>query len=828
MYSIARSPHMNRPRVALSTLCPLLAAATLALANGPKPPATRIDPVTESVNGFTFTDNYRWLEGDNSNPDQMGKPTAETATWTDEQDAYTRSILDNLPGRAEMEAKLRPLMEIGSVSAPTMKGDFYFYTKREGTENQPKVMMRERFDGSPSVLLDPAKVDASGLTTISGVWPSPDGRLLAFGMYRAGDENTTIYVMETDSGTWRADEIPGKATLVQWMPDNSGFFYQRLENVKDPYSAQVKYHKLGTHQRMDSVLFRQYTKEENEKLATTWGPDATIDKNGRWMVLTYWTGTASNDAWAVDLNHWREYGKIERVDIKVGANNIFGGEILGDTFYMITDYNAPNKRIVKVDLKNPAEANWKELVPERKDAVLSGFGLAKGIITLDYDKDASTQLSLVDYAGKPLGNLKLPGIGSGGVSVEDDRTEAFLSFTSFNYPPTIFRLDLTTPNAEPAVWERPDVPIDPTTVEVEQVRYTSKDGTQVPMFVVHRKGIKLDGNNPTILTGYGGFNIALTPTFSATLFPWFDAGGVFAVANLRGGSEYGKTWHEAGMLANKQNVFDDMIAAAEYLIKGNYTQTSRLAVQGGSNGGLLMGAMMTQRPDLFGAVVCQVPLLDMVRFQHFLMARYWVGEYGDAEADAKAMGWIKDYSPYQNIKSGVKYPGILFTAGDNDTRVHPLHARKMAAAMQATVANDPDARPVLLWVDREAGHGQGKPLNLRTRDAADIRMFISWQLGMLPLKPNQLPTINDPDHKAAAAEPAKVRTVALHIDGMMCEMCVGKVHNALQAVPGVQHVVVDLKGKSSIVTAKPGETPNIKALIAGVEAAGFKAALTDE
>jgi prolyl oligopeptidase len=805
-------------------LWPFASLAVLAAFSHAVPPPARVEPVTETVHGFTFTDNYRWLEGDNSNPEQMGKPTKETAAWTDAQDAYTRSVLDNLPGRAELEAKLRPLMEVGSVSAPTMRGDYYFYTKREGKENQPRVLVREFHDGTPRVLLDPAALDATGLTTISGVWPSQDGKLLAFGTYRAGNEETIINVIETDSGTWRADQIPGKAALVQWMPDSSGFFYQRLENVADPYSAQVKYHKLGTHERMDSVLFRQYTKEENEKLATTWGPDATIDKNGRWMVLTYWTGTASNDAWAVDLNKWREMGKIEKVDIKVGANAIFGGEILGDTFYMVTDYQSPNKRVVKVNLNHPGEENWKEFVPERKDAVLSGFGLAKGIITLDYDKDATTQLSLVDYSGKSLGDLKLPGIGSAGLSVEDDRTEAYLSFTSFNYPPTIFRLNLTNPTVEPSVWERPDVPVDPSTVEVKQVRYTSKDGTSVPMFIIHKKGLVLDGNNPTVLNGYGGFNIAMTPSFSATLFPWFEAGGVFAVANLRGGSEYGKTWHEGGMLGNKQNVFDDMIAAADYLIKNKYTQPSRLAAQGGSNGGLLMGAMMTQRPDLFGAIVCQVPLLDMVRFQHFLMARYWVGEYGDAEADAAAMGWIKEYSPYQNIKSGVKYPGILFTAGDNDTRVHPLHARKMAAAMQATVANDPTARPVLLWVDREAGHGQGKPLNLRIRDAADIRLFIEWQLGMLPLKPDQVPTAKTSD-KAAAGSSVKIQTVALHIEGMTCEMCVGKVQNALLAVPGVGRVTVDLKGKSSVVSAKGGEVVATSALIAGVEAAGFKASL---
>ena len=294
----------------------------------------------------------------------------------------------------------------------------------------------------------------------------------------------------------------------------------------------------------------------------------------------------------------------------------------------------------------------------------------------------------------------------------------------------MFRVDLARADAEPTVWERPEVPVDPSSVEVNQVTYSSKDGTPVTMFLVHKKGLKLDGNNQTILNAYGRFDISMTPSFSATLFQWLDAGGVYALPNLRGGGEYGKAWHEAGMKGSKQNVFDDMIGAAEWLIANKYTNPKRLGTTGGSNGGLLMGAMMTQRPDLFNAIVCAVPLLDMVRFQNFLMARYWVGEYGSAENE-EDFNWLIKYSPYQNIKQGVKYPAILFTAGENDTRVHALHARKMAAAMQAATASDPKEKPIMLWVDREAGHGQGKPLSLRIRDAADQRVFLMWQLGML-------------------------------------------------------------------------------------------------
>lgn len=704
----------------------------IASAGGP-PPATEKRPVKEDVHGTAVVDEYRWLEGDNSDPKQMGKVTDEVSKWTDAQNAYTRQMLDSLPGRKQLEDRIRPLMEIGSVSAPTMAGPRYFYTKREGKENQPRVFVRDKYNGEPRMLLDPVAVDPSGLTALGGMMPSQDGKFLAFGLYRAGDENTTLYFMNVDTGTWLADQLDGKASMIQWMPDNSGVFYERLADVKDPYSARIMYHKMGTHQRQDKVLFKQYTKEENEKLATTWGPGATVSKDGRWLVLTYWTGTSSNDIWAVDLNKWFKDGTFEKKEIKVGAPNIFNGEIEGDTLYMVTDYNAPKKRLVGVDLKNPQESAWKEIIPESKDAVLTGVGLAKGILAADYEEKAQSKLRLFTRDGKPLGDLRMPGIGSAGVSVEDDRTEAFLSFTSFNYPSTIFRVDLAKPDAEPVVWERPDVPVDPSLIEVKQVFFSSKDGTQVPMFIVHRKGLKLDGTNPTILSAYGGFNISSTPAFSATLFPFLEDGGVYALANLRGGGEFGKPWHEGGMLANKQNVFDDMIAAGEWLVANNYTNPSRLGAIGGSNGGLLMGAMMTQRPDLFKAIICAVPLLDMLRYQNFLMARYWVPEYGTAE-NKEDFEWLAKYSPYQHIKPGTQYPAILFTAGENDTRVHALHARKMAAAMQAATASDPSTKPVLLWVDREAGHGQGKPLNLRLRDATDSRIFFMWQLGMLDKK----------------------------------------------------------------------------------------------
>ncbi len=703
----------------------LLALALPVVAAPPAaPPPTEARPVTDVLHGESIVDPYRWLEGD-----AKGAVTPEVTAWTDAQLAYTRQVLDNLPGRKGVEARLRELMEVGTISAPRMRGNRYFYGKREGNENQARVFVREGLAGEPRLLLDPNTLDAKGLVTISWTSPDPAGKLLAFGMYRAGDENSTLYVLDVDSGRWLADEIPGKVGSVDWLPDSSGFFYRNLESVKDPYSGLVMFHRLGSHPRQDVRLFRQYTKEENAKLATTYGPGFSASEDGRWGFLGYATGTSTNDLWAVDLDRWKRTGEFVKTDVIVGSESTSRGTSLGDTLFLHTTDGAKNGRVVAVDLNAPARAGWKVLVPERKDVTIRGISLARGILVVNLLKDAATRIELYALDGKPLGELPLPGIGSASLSTAQDRTEAFLTYTSFNEPSGVYRVDLATKKVE--LWERPKVPVDPSIVEVKQVFVTSKDGTKVPMFVVHRKGLKLDGSNPTLLYAYGGFNVSQTPSFSATLFPWFEAGGVYALAGLRGGGEYGDAWHEAGMLGKKQNVYDDFIAAAEWLVAQKYTKPELLAVSGGSNGGLLTGAVLTQRPELFGAVISAVPLLDMLRYQSFLMARYWIPEYGSAE-DAEQFRFLRAYSPYHHVKKGTKYPAVLLTAGENDSRVHPLHARKMAALLQASTASDPAEKPVLLWVDRDAGHGQGKPLALRVRDVADQRMFLMWQLGMLP------------------------------------------------------------------------------------------------
>ena len=710
-----------------------------------RPPASRIDPVVETFRlptkghetapaegpaSIDVIDPYRWLEGDNSAATEMGIVTPEVAAWTDAQNAYTRNVLDSLPGRRALEDRLRPLMEVGAVSAPSMRGDRYFYAKREGTQNQPVIYWREGSAGDDHVLIDPARLDSTGLTTVTWTSPSNDGRTMAYGTYRSGDENTTLHLLDVDTGVTGSLEIPNKTTSPQWLPDDSGFVYQNLNDPDDPYSGQVRFHRLGVDPALDPILFRQFTRDEDAVLATTWGPTGSLSHDGCWLLLGYWVDTQSNDLWVVDFRRFLATGHLERVLVSVGTTGHVYGTVIGQTLYLHTTKGAPRGRIVAAPVDMPGENAWRDIVPERADAVIESMALAAGHIVITYLRQASNVVEVFDMAGQSVGVLTQPGIGSATVTTELDRTEAYFTFTSFNYPTTVFRVDVARPSALPELWQQPPVPVEPGSVDVSQVWYSSKDGTPISMFLVHRQGLSCDGGNPTLLYGYGGFNISLTPSFSAVRFQWFDEGGVLAIPNLRGGGEYGDDWHDAGRLHRKQNVFDDFVAAAEWLVRNRYTSPDRLAVSGGSNGGLLTGAMVTQRPDLCRAAIVAVPLLDMLRYQHFLMARYWVPEYGTSE-DPAQFEVLAAYSPYHHVVDDVAYPAVFLTAGEQDTRVHALHARKMAARLQSATASNPADRPVLLWVDRDAGHGQGKPLNLQLRDAVDQRIFLMWQLGML-------------------------------------------------------------------------------------------------
>jgi prolyl oligopeptidase len=687
-----------------------------SIASGPPPtPALRN---VELMHGVEIVDDYRWLEA-------LEEDSDEVRAWTTLQNEYTRRILDNLPGRRRLERQLGELMSLPSVAPPQMRMNRYFHRRRQGDENQAVLYLREGHDGEPEVLLDPNALDDKGLVSLDWFEPNPDGALLAFGLSQAGDENSVLHVMEVDTRRWLADEIAGRVRGVDWLPDSTGFFYRDLADLENPYSGRIRFHRVGSHHRNDKTLFEQY---KEGPLATTYGPSARVSRDARWMILSYATGTRANDLWVVDLDRWFRTGEFVTTEIIVGDDSESGGPVSGDTLFMRTGSGAPNGRAFAVDLNHPARENWVEIIPQRDDAVLRSLSLARGYLVASYLKSAATVLEVFSPGGERLGEIALPDIGTARIVTNENRTEAFFSFTSYDDPTSIWRIDLATGHR--ALWDRVEVPFDPEAFTVKQAWYPSADGTNVSMFIVHHRRVRPDGNNPTLLYGYGGFKIPMMPSFRSTRIPWLEGGGVFAVAHLRGGGEYGEEWHKAGMLANKQNVFDDFHAAAEYLIAQGYTNSRRLAIFGGSNGGLLVGAAVTQRPDLFAAAVCGVPLLDMLRYDGFLMAKYWVPEYGDP-GNPEHFRWLRGYSPYHNIREGIRFPSILFTAGENDARVHPLHARKMTARLQAVAANDFERDPILLWVDRSAGHGAGKPLRLRIRDAADVYSFLMWQTGML-------------------------------------------------------------------------------------------------
>jgi prolyl oligopeptidase len=693
----------------------LVVAASLALPQAAPPlPVTRTEAVKETLHGVEIVDEYRWLEA-------LEKDSAEVRDWTTAQNDRTRAILDRLPCRQELASQLERLMTLGSISAPQMRGNLYFYTERTGSQNQAVLMLRRGFDGTPRPLLDVNALDAKGLTSLDWWTPSLDGRMVAFGTSVSGSEMSELHLLDTASGEWLADTIPGKVSLSSWLPDGSGFVYSGLRDAKDPYSREVRFHQVGRSPRFDRVIAAQ---REPSVI-----PFAGTSLDGRWLFLGETRGWQANDLAVADFNLWQRTGELKPTELAKGLDARFTPQAtLGDTLFLMTTLNAPNGTLVAVDLNDPRRESWRTVIAERRDAVLQGVAMARGMLVATWEVDASTRITTHTLDGSRLAEIPLPGIGTASVSTEEDRTEAFLTFTSYNEPRTIRRFDLRSPD-EHMLWARIESPVDLSGFVVSQVKVTSKDGTQVPMFLVHRKGLERNAANPTLLYAYGGFNVSLTPAFTPSVVPWLSAGGVYAVANLRGGGEYGEEWHRAGTLGNKQNVFDDFYAAAEWLIAERITSSAHLAIEGGSNGGLLTGVAVTQRPELFAAAISAVPLLDMLRYQDFLIARYWVPEYGSAE-DPAQFAWLRAYSPYHNVKGNQAYPAVLFTAGENDSRVHPLHARKMAARMQAAATNDQSARPIMLWIDRDAGHGQGKPLALRIRDEVDQWAFVMWQTGL--------------------------------------------------------------------------------------------------
>jgi prolyl oligopeptidase len=704
----------------------LMAAVALAGDGSPTttpspagPPNVKVDAVEETIHGHKIADPYRWLEDASS---------ADSQEYVRQELAYTRSILDPLPGREQLHQRLAQLLSTGTIGTPQIGGPYIFYTRREGSQNQPVLLVREGVHGKDRALVDANQMAADGTVALDWWFPSDDGKYVAYGTSASGSENSTLYVIETATGKLLPDTIPqARIAQVAWKKDNSGFYYGRNPKKGDVpegdevYYLHIFYHTLGTDPAKDPLIWGEGRKKEEILVSQL------PDDDDRWLLLTSFEGSAGkNELYLQDLK-----AGTPPVEITSGKDFHYSGEIFRGKLYLTTNEDAPHFHLYVVDAANPVRANWKEIIPS-SDGILKNTGIVDGKILATYEKNASSQLRVFDLDGKPLGDVELPAIGSiEGVGGRWDRKEVFFDFQSFTVPPSVYQVELAS--RKTSLWDKVATPgIDPSQYEVRQVWYTSKDGTKVPMFVFHKKGIRLNGKNPTLLTGYGGFNVSLTPTFSGARYLWLEHGGVFAVANLRGGSEFGEQWHRAGMLDKKQNVFDDFISAGEFLISDKITDKDHLAIQGGSNGGLLMGAALTQRPDLFRAVVCQVPLLDMLRYQNFLIAKFWVPEYGSSE-DAQQFDWLYAYSPYHHVKAGTEYPAIMFMTADSDSRVDPMHAKKMAALMQAEAANGKSReRPILLRIDTKAGHGQGKPIAKQIEDQTDIYSFLFWQLGVQP------------------------------------------------------------------------------------------------
>lgn len=686
--------------------------AASAAAAPPSYPPTRRAPVDETLHGVVISDPYRWLEDGSS---------AEVQDWTRRQNEVTRAALDSFTTlRAEMSGRLEVLSRAETESAPRMVERKYFFTRRGGRTNQPVLCVRDGgIEKDAKIVFDPNTLSEEGAVALDWWYPSPDGAWLAYGVSTNGDEWSTLKLRDVTGGAELALQIPrARSGTVAWDRSGGGFLYTRHPRVgevpagDENYSRHVYYHKFGTRVADD------------EKVFGDGAPKETLHAVFNSHDFTYQFVKAIVLGEREDV-HFRKPGEREFKPLAVGLDALFHVDVLKDRLVILTNHGAPRYRVLSAEVADPSPGSWRELIPQQS-GVIQDFAIVDGRLALSVLEDVRSRLFVYDLDGKQQYEIALPTLGAvSELSARPDADELYFTFQSFVHPPTVYRFELEKQSL--SVVHQPTLPIDPAAYATEQVWCTSKDGTRIPVFVVHKRDVSPGGDNPCVLYGYGGFNISITPTFQANLFPWLDCGGVVAIANIRGGGEFGREWHFAGRAEKKQNSFDDMIAAAEKLIADRWTRPERLGARGGSNGGLLMGALMTQRPDLFRALVCQVPLLDMLRYHRFSVARLWIPEYGSAD-DAKQFETLRAYSPYHHVRDGEKYPAVLFTTAESDSRVDPMHARKMAARMQPHATPE---RPVLLWTETKAGHGAGKPLRKQIETAVDYWTFFCWQLGVV-------------------------------------------------------------------------------------------------
>lgn len=680
------------------------------------PDTKRIDHVDIFHGKVEVADPYRWLEDD-------VRKSAEVKAWVEAQNKVTFKYLESIPERKAIEKRITELWNYEKVSAPRRRGGKYFFYRNDGLQNQDVLYVQHSLEDEAKVLLDPNTWSKDGTVALAGTAFSDDAKYLAYGIAEAGSDWRTWRVMDVETKKVLDDELKWvKFSGVSWTNDGVGFFYSRYDQPKAGQKFQslnlnqkVYYHRIGTSQDEDVLVYKRPDHPD-------WGFSNEVSEDGRYLVLTIWKGT--DDKYRVaykDLT--QRYGMpIDLIKDFKNEYTFIGND--GPLFYFKTDLNAPRGRVIAIDIRNPEQENWKEIIPQAKEN-LRGVGLVANMFVLSYLKDAKTQIKIHNMRGGFVREVEFPGIGlASGFGGKRSDTETFYSFSSFATPPSIYRYDMIT--GKSTLHRRAKVKFDPEQYEVKQVFYKSKDGTKIPMFLSYKKGIKLDGSNPTLLYGYGGFNIPLTPRFSISRLAWMEMGGIYAQANLRGGGEYGEEWHRAGTKLKKQNVFDDFIAAAEWLIDKKYTRTEKLAIQGRSNGGLLVGAAMTQRPDLFGACLPGVGVMDMLRFHQFTAGRFWVDDYGSAD-NLDEFKALYAYSPYHNLKKGTKYPATMVTTADTDDRVVPGHSFKFAAELQYCHAGD---TPVLIRIETSAGHGAGKPTSKIIEEIADEWAFLVKNLDM--------------------------------------------------------------------------------------------------
>ena len=698
----------------------ILLVSLLALMTNMKYPETKRDAVVDDVHGVKIADPYRWLE-------DASKP--EVKAWMAAEDKQARDFLAELPGRDKLLRRFKELYYLETVTPPSHFGNRYFYTRRHKDKEKAILYWKEGEKGEERVLLDPNTLSADGSTSL-GVWvPSWDGKTLCYGLKPNNSDETILHVMDVASGkVSTVDVIPGgKYAGPSWTPRGDGFYYTWVPPLSDtvtpaerPGFAELRFHALGADPARDKVVH-----EKTGNPQTFLGGYAS--KDGHWLIASIQHGWNASDVYFRDLRKkddpWHPF--------VVGKPFLYGVDAHKDVFYVTTNEDAPRWRIFRVDPRHVARAAWHEIVPERKDVVIETANVLGDRLMLRTMKNASSGLEVRDLHGKLVRDVPLPGIGTVGMVVGDeDDDEAYFSFESFTTTPRSYKTSMKHGGLE--LYYEVKVPVDPAPYTVEQVWYPSKDGTRISMFVVRRKDMPKDGSTPFILTGYGGFQVSMTPSFYAGRFAWLEAGGGYAIPNLRGGGEYGEEWHKAGMREHKQNVFDDFAAAAQWLIANEYTRADKLAISGGSNGGLLMGAAVTQHPELFRAVICAVPLLDMIRYHLFGSGKTWIPEYGSAE-DPTEFKWLLGYSPYQKVKQGVEYPALLMMSADSDDRVDPMHARKMTAALQWAQGGAPkDGRPILMRIEKHSGHGGADLVKQAVEQSADSTGFLMYELGMKP------------------------------------------------------------------------------------------------